>query len=300
MKQIASGIINIFTVLVITLSIIVMTISMAAATTPTLTPHPTHPDTIFFDDFTSPVLDRAKWNVRVTGWTVNNEQQAYVDSAVTIYLQRSAAAANGVLVLHPRFCPGFTTREGKKFDLISGRIDSRGKFEFTYGTIATRIKLPVGAGLWPAFWLLGNGRWPDCGEIDIMESVGDSSWTSVALHGPGYFGNTPLSSRTTFALNEDAGNWHIYSVDWLPDSLIFRVDGNSVYSVTRPMVEQYGRWVFDNDKYIILNFALGGTYPNAVNRIDKPYFGLPEITVQLIKEIQVKLLVDWVLVTRTK
>ena len=85
------------------------------------------------------------------------------------------------------------TAEGRKFDFTSGRLEGRGKFEFTYGVVSARVKLTAGAGLWPAFWTLGTGPWPATGEMDIMENVGDPSWTNIALHGPGYSGNTPFS-----------------------------------------------------------------------------------------------------------
>ncbi|MEO8403524.1 MAG: hypothetical protein ABI480_02975, partial [Chitinophagaceae bacterium] len=120
-------------------------------------------EVVFFDDFSAPTLDRTKWNVRITGGTVNNEQQAYVDSSATINIVHGAAAegaGNGALELRPVYSPGFTTKEGKTFDFISGRIDTRAKVEFKYGTASARIKLTDGAGLWPAWWALGQGRWP--------------------------------------------------------------------------------------------------------------------------------------------
>ena len=122
-------------------------------------------------------------NVVVTGRTVNDEQQAYVDSPETI------AVADGALAIIPRRKPGFKTPEGRSFDFVSGRLDTRSKFQFTYGTAEARIKLTAGAGLWPAFWALGNGRWPDSGEMDILENVGDPTWTNFAVHGPGYSGD---------------------------------------------------------------------------------------------------------------
>lgn len=259
-------------------------------------------DTLFFDDFNSKTLNRNKWNVEITGNTVNNEQQAYVDSTATIYFVRGKSAEgakNGALVIEPRYVPGFTTKERKSYDFISGRINTRSKFEFIHGTASARMKMPAGAGLWPAFWLLGNGEWPACGEIDIMETVGDPSWVSNALHGPGYFGNTPLVRRDTFPKGTDVTQWHIYSVDWTGESIIFKIDGKATYTVTRAMVEKYGRWAFDNPKFIILNFALGGGYPNAINKIKSPYFGLSQKSLDVIKAGQAKVLVDWVLVTKS-
>ncbi|MBB1286765.1 glycoside hydrolase family 16 protein [Flavisolibacter sp. BT320] len=254
---------------------------------------------VFFDDFSGP-LDRSKWNVVTTGFVVNNEQQAYVDSSLTIYTVTGAAgegAENGALVLHPRFSEGFTTKEGRRFDFLSGRINTRDKVSFTYGSASARIKMTEGAGLWPAFWALGNGRWPETGEIDIMEYVGEKDWTGIALHGPGYSGETPLVNKIYFPPGTDVTQWHVYSVDWTKDTILFKVDGNLIYRATRPMVEHYGKWVFDDPKFLILNFALGGAYPFKTNGIKEPYNGIPASTVNLIKQGKSKMLVDWVRVT---
>ncbi|MBS1524802.1 MAG: glycoside hydrolase family 16 protein [Bacteroidetes bacterium] len=258
-------------------------------------------DTVFFEDFNENSLDRSKWNVEVTGNTVNDEQQAYVDSSSVLYFvkgREAEGAKNGALVIQARWHPGYTSKEGKKYDFLSGRINTSHKMEFTYGTASCRMKIASGAGMWPAFWALGNGNWPDCGEIDMMETVGDSSWISNAMHGPNYFGNTPLAYRYHFPNQETVDQWHVYSVDWTPDKMVFKTDGVVTYTVTRAMVEKYGRWAFDNPKFIILNFALGGGYPNGVNKITSPYFGISQSTVDKIKAGKAKVLVDWVLVTK--
>jgi len=251
---------------------------------------PAPAQTLFVDEFSGREIDRAKWNVIVTGRTVNNEQQAYVDSPDVLYVN------DGALVIQPRFRPGFKTPQGNTFDFISGRLDTRTKFTFTYGTAAARMKLAGGAGLWPAFWALGDGRWPDTGEIDIMEHVGDPTWTSVALHGPGYFGDTPLVKRAPVR-NASIDDWHVYSVDWTADTLVFRTDGRETYRVTREMVEKYGQWSFDNPKHLLVNLALGGNYPFGVNKAETPYRGLPASTVSAIQQNKVRILVDWVRVT---
>jgi beta-glucanase (GH16 family) len=259
-------------------------------------------DILFFDDFSSAALDRSSWNVEVTGPIYNSELQAYVDSSETIYIEESNGTpeeANGVLVIHPRYCPGFRTPEGNTLDFISGRINTLGKVEFTYGSVAARIKLTAGEGLWPAFWSMGSSKpWPENGEIDIMENVGEPDWTGVAMHGPGYFGETPLVNKKYFSSDNDATAWHVYSVDWTPDCLLFKVDGEMIYRVTRAMVEQFGPWAFDNSKHLLVNCALGGAYPVKINGIRSPYLGIPESTVQLVKENHAKVLIDWVRVTR--
>ena len=252
---------------------------------------------VFMEGFDGPALDRSRWNVVGPDFWVNNEQQAYVDSSVVLRLVDgdSAAGADGGALLiqaHPR--PAFAAPEGRTFDFISGRIDTRDKMEFTYGTAAARMKLPAGSGLWPAFWILGTGDWPATGEIDVMEYVGEVEWISHALHGSGYSGDTPLVARHAFPAGGDATGWHVYAVDWTPDSLIFRVDGEPTYRVGRGDVEQHGRWAFDNRKFLILNLALGGVYPRAVNGVESPYPGLPAATVDRIEAGGAVVLVDWV------
>jgi beta-glucanase (GH16 family) len=275
-------------------------IALVVAAFAALTIAPAQSRVIFFDDFSGPTLDRTKWNVEITGRTVNNEQQAYIDSTDTVSIVsdlEAAGATNGALAIRPRHRPGFKTKEERTYDFVSGRLNTRGKFEFASGTAAARLKLSAGPGLWPAFWALGTGRWPETGEIDIMENVGESSWTSVALHGPGYSGNTPLVRRSPFPAGTDITSWHVYSVDWGPDELVFHVDDRPIYRVTRAMVEKHGRWAFDNPKYLIVNLALGGNFPQSVNRAAAPYPGLPDKTVEAIKSGTVRMLVDWVRVT---
>src|SRR5258706_7198167 len=97
----------------------------------------TKTDTVFFEDFNANKLNRNKWNVEVTGNTVNDEQQAYVDSSSVLYMvhgKNAEGAKNGALVIKAIYHPGYTSKEQKKYDFISGRINTRHKMEFTYGT----------------------------------------------------------------------------------------------------------------------------------------------------------------------
>ncbi len=256
--------------------------------------------TLFFDDFSARELDRSKWNVIVTGQTVNDEQQAYVDSPETIAIVHDEPGADGgALAIRTRHRPRFATPEGPRFDFISGRLDTRSKFDFTYGTASARIRMTAGTGLWPAFWALGNGSWPGTGEIDIMENVGDPGWINFALHGPKYSGARGLAKRKYFAAPDAVTDWHVYSVRWTKAELVFLVDDREEWRVTRPMVEQHGAWAFDNPKHLIVNQAIGGTYPHSVNRETTPYKGLPKSTVDLIKDGKAILLVDWVRATKS-
>ena len=249
---------------------------------------------VFDEEFNSGTLDRSRWNVEGSKFWVNNEQQAYVDLPQVITFGTPAGAEGGALILRPNYRPGFVTQTGRKADFVSGRINTSGKFALTYGKITARIRMPDAVGVWPAFWMLGDGRWPDCGELDIMEYVGNPKWTSAAMHGPGYFGDTPLVKRQTFPDGIDVTTWHEYSLERTPDAVIFSVDGHAFYRVTKGMVEKYGPWRFDRPEYVILNFALGGAYPAKVNGIEAPYHGLPQDTVDRIKAGTIAMEVDWV------
>lgn len=261
------------------------------------------PTTIFFDNFDTAELDRTKWNVIVTReHTYNGEQQAYVDSPEVIHLvpaEQAPGSNGGALIIQAKQVAGHQVPEqGRSFEFISGRLNTQGKVEVAGGTIAARMKLPAGSGLWPAFWMLGSDPWPECGEIDIMECVGETDWAGVALHGPDYSGETPLVNKFFFTKEASVTDWHVYSVDWSPEQLLFKIDDRLVYRVTRPMVENYGEWKFDDKKFLILNLAIGGAYPAKTNGIKEPRYGLPDKTVQLIKAGKAKVLVDWVRITQ--
>jgi beta-glucanase (GH16 family) len=256
---------------------------------------------MFFDDFSTSSLETSHWNIRITGSVVNNEQQAYVDSSEVIFIQdqrkETGSDSGGILVIKAQHHPAYTAPDGKQFDFLSARIDTRDKFEFLYGTAAARMKLPHGCGLWPAFWAMGYGNWPENGEIDIMENVGITDWISAGIHGPGYSGEDGLINQYYFSNLEDTTNWHTYSVDWGPQEMLFRVDGKLIYRVTVEMAQFFGTWVFDNPKFLILNLAIGGKYPYKINGVQKPYYGLPEETIRIIDKDRARLLIDWVKVS---
>ncbi|MGY0021869.1 discoidin domain-containing protein [Streptomyces sp. cg35] len=254
--------------------------------------------TTFFDDFTGAALDRSKWRVVRTGQEmgpVNGESQAYVDSTDTV------RTAGGNLVLAAKYCKGCTQAGGGTYDFTSGRIDTHTKLDFTYGKVSARMKLPVGDGFWPAFWLLGSDvddpsvSWPASGETDIMENIGYGDWTSSALHGPGYSADGNIGALQHYADGGRADQWHTYGVEWTPTEMRFTVDDRLVQRTTRNKLESTrGQWVFGHNQYLILNLALGGAYPAGWNKVTQPYWGLPQSSVDAVARGGVQAEVDWV------
>ena len=146
----------------------------------------------------------------------------------------------------------------------SARIKTQGRFEQARGRFEARIKLPVGQGIWPAFWLLGNDitsvGWPACGEIDIMEYRGQyPNLVAGSLHGPGYSGGSPISS--TYRLPDGAFNddFHVFAIEWESDRITWFVDDVAYHEAG---TEDLGGnpWVFNHPFFIILNVAVGGYY----------------------------------------
>jgi beta-glucanase (GH16 family) len=170
---------------------------------------------------------------------------------------------------------------GKSY--TSARIKTQGKFETKYGRIEARIKLPRGKGLWPAFWMLGSNiqtapespdnpntvPWPYCGEIDIMEYLGNSP-TKIfgTVHGPGYSGGESISKNFFLSNSRFDTDFHIFGIEWDENRVNFYVDDMLYHSVTPEDVP--GEWVFNQSFYMILNVAVGGNLPGTPN-LETPF-----------------------------
>lgn len=151
---------------------------------------------------------------------------------------------------------------GSTQPFTSARLSSKGKFDFTYGRVDVRAKLPSGGGTWPAIWMLGSNidevGWPACGEIDIMEHVGNSQNTiHNSIHTTSSSGNTINTSSTV--IDGVSDDFHIYSVNWSEDEITFLVDDVVTYTYS-PIEQTTENWPFTADQYLILNVAMGGVF----------------------------------------
>ncbi len=221
--------------------------------------------------------DPAKWvhDLGATGWG-NKELQQYTASRENCVVVNDPEATGGrALVLRAvRMADGGYT---------SARLKTQGLFAVTHGRIEARLKLPRGQGIWPAFWMLGEGfdrvPWPLCGEIDIMELVGHLPGTlHGSLHGPGYSGTHGLSKSTVLpGGGEFSGAYHVFAVDWQPGRIEWLLDGVAYHAVTPADLPAGATWVFDRKPFfLLLNLAVGGAWP-----------GYPDATTQFPQEYRV-------------
>jgi beta-glucanase (GH16 family) len=151
----------------------------------------------------------------------------------------------------------------------SARIISKGKFEQKHGRFEARIKMPWGKGIWPAFWMLGSNSssvgWPQCGEIDIVEYLGNNPTSMFGtIHGPGYSGANSLSKVFNLTNDRFDTGYHIFGIEWGEDYINYYVDNVLYYQVTPANAP--GEWVFNQPFYMILNLAVGGNLPGSPNQ----------------------------------
>jgi beta-glucanase (GH16 family) len=147
----------------------------------------------------------------------------------------------------------------------SGRINTSGRFQQTRGRFEARIKLPVGQGLWPAFWLLGanigSAGWPACGEIDVMEYRGqEPRVVHGSLHGPGYSGGSAITHRFESPRGTFDADFHVFTVDWDEEKIAWSVDGTTYATATPADLPTGTTWVFGHPFFVILNVAVGGNF----------------------------------------
>lgn len=214
---------------------------------------PVYDNLIFEDDFkVNGEPDDSKWGYDIgrgdNGWG-NAEAQYYTDRSDNVVVEN-----DNLKIIAKK-----ENYQGASY--TSARLKSQDKFDFTYGRVEVRAKLPEGGGTWPAIWMLGSNfpdvGWPACGEIDIMEYVGnDPGSIQSALHNPDSYADTKYKKSTDITNESDA--YHLYSMVWSEEQISFYLDGARFY-IYRPESRNSNTWPFDKAQFLILNVAMGGT-----------------------------------------
>jgi beta-glucanase (GH16 family) len=209
---------------------------------------------IWSDEFDgSGAPDSDKWGYDIgtgsNGWG-NGESQYYTDRSENV------KRVNGFLIITAKA----ESYEGSEY--TSSRLLTQGKFDFTYGRVEVKAKLPSGGGTWPAIWMLGadfsSVGWPACGETDIMEHAGNRQGiVQSAMHTSSSYGNTVNHGSQT--LSDVSTEFHVYTVEWTSEKMVFSVD-DKVHYTYNPSTKNSETWPFDKDQFIILNVAMGGGF----------------------------------------
>jgi beta-glucanase (GH16 family) len=216
---------------------------------------------LWSDEFNGDKLDESIWSYdpHEPGWT-NNELQEYTTSTDNVFVQ------DGHLVLKALK----TQKDGKDY-YTSGKVKTQGKKDFTYGKITVGAKVPIGQGLWPAAWMMPTdegkyGQWPKCGEVDIMEVLGNDVTTAYCtLH----YGEPHCNQQATqkAANGNFANGFHEYSVEWEPGEIRWYIDGEKVLTANDWFTAVDGEdekpypAPFNQPFYMQLNLAVGGDWP---------------------------------------
>jgi len=217
---------------------------------PNQTPQTDYTNLVWSDEFNvDGAPDSSKWgyDLGAGGWG-NNEDQTYTNATA------NSSVSGGTLKIT-------AIKSGSTY--TSARLKSENKFEFTYGKVEVRAKLPVGGGTWPAIWMLGENyatnTWPSCGEIDIMEHKGNfPNVIYGTLHYPGVSPGGGNSNSTT--ISNASTEFHVYKTIWSPTSVQIFVDDVLFHSVANSSALP-----FNSDFFMILNVAMGGTFGGSID-----------------------------------
>ena len=202
---------------------------------------------VWSDEFDGTAVDTTKWGFDKGNLGVNHEKE--------YYQSQNATVTNGNLVITAKK----ESVGGQAY--TSARMNTLGKFSMTYGRIEARIKLPLGLGMWPAFWMLGNNinavSWPQCGEIDIMEHINADNVIYGTMHW-NVNGHVQYGSTTTTI----ASDYHLYAVEWDANTIRWYVD--SVLYQTGNIANNINTTgAFHLPFFILLNLAVAGDFPGA-------------------------------------
>jgi len=227
------------------------------------------------DEFNAPVGTQpssADWNWEVGDvGASNNELETYVNDIAHSHVIADVNATDGyALQIQATDDNGKTGVAGK---YSSARMTTQGKHDLQYGFIEARIRLPYGQGIWPAFWMLGSNigsvGWPACGEMDIMENIGNNSWlgqNESSLHGTGYSGANSLHAFYNLPTGQYfKDGYHLFQEQWDNNTVSYFVDGNLFETHTSADVGT-NPWAFNHACFFIMNIAVGGSFPGNPNR----------------------------------
>ena len=217
---------------------------------------------VFSEEFQSRSLNGSKWQSRYRWgpwWTINSEQQFYVDSLNEPDFGHSPFEFDGEnLTITATRTPSHLLGKANNKEYLSGALTTYGKFKMRYGYVEMRARLPKGKGLWPAFWLLHNQEGGKRPEIDVVEMLGDTSNKVYQTYH--YYDNWSLRSTPSYQHwgSDFSQNFHTFGMKWEPGRITWYVDGKATNSFSDGNVAA-------EDMYLLVNLAVGGSWPGSPN-----------------------------------
>ena len=206
--------------------------------------------------------DDSKWSFDTQGnnwdWG-NNEAQNYTPKE-----NKNAWVEDGNLIIEARKEPYTWPGDGQTRQYTSARLRTLGKGDWLYGKFEVRALLPKGNGMWPAIWMLASeekyGGWPKSGELDIMENVGfDPTKIHCNIHTEAYNHGIGTNKGNTVSTSLPSENWHVYSMEWDAEKVIFFLDGEQVFRFDNEH-KTFQEWPYDQKFHLLLNIAVGGSW----------------------------------------
>ncbi len=238
---------------------------------------------VWNDEFDGTEIDESKWSYDIgDGCQISNDLCGWGNNELQYYTAReeNAYIEDGKLVIK-------AIKENPLYlgehQYTSSRMVTKNKGDWTYGRMDIRAKVPIGKGMWPAIWMLPTdtvyGGWPGCGEIDIMEYVGDvpdEVFGTIHYGHNAWYYNSQIIEKETGTYHDE---FHTYTAIWNEECIQFQVDGANIGVPNNPStaLRDNTTWPFDQRFHMLLNVAVGGNLP-----------GAPDETTQFPQKLEVE------------
>lgn len=218
--------------------------------------------------------DPTKWGYEV-GHIRNNEQQYYTRARKeNVWVSKGVLAITGRKESYPNESFKKESKDWKTKDstaaYTSASINTLGNVGWKYGRIEVKAKLPHGGGIWPAIWMMGTNSpevgWPKCGEIDVMEFIGNHPKDIYGtIHFPDLISNENKSKGGKINAENLDSQFHIYAIEWNEQTIDIYFDDNKYHSFSIDTAGEGEENPFRKPFYLLLNLAMGANWPGPID-----------------------------------
>ena len=217
--------------------------------------------------------DAKKWGYE-NGHQRNNEQQYYTNARKeNVWVENGFLTITGRKENYPNKVYKKGSADWQQKDSLaqytSASINTDGLAGWQYGRIEVKAKLPHGGGIWPAIWMMGTDRgkigWPRCGEIDIMEFIGNHP---TDIYGTIHFGETSGDQKSSGSKIMDTtlqNDFHVYAIEWDKDKMDIFFGDKLFHHFVIDSAGTGNNNPFRKPFYLMLNLAMGAEWPGPID-----------------------------------